>query len=52
MTESVKSNAEMAAKGDRDSCTSRLLSDSGVCFARMISARVIVIELLICSARP
>jgi hypothetical protein len=52
MAESAKIDAAMATKGEQDSRRSPRLSGSGVRFARIISARVIVNELLICSARP
>jgi hypothetical protein len=52
MVEQVKIDAEMVRKGQRDGRASWLPTDFGLRFARMIFARIIVNELLICSACP
>jgi hypothetical protein len=52
MAEQAKIDAEMVRKGERNGRESLLPTDSGLRFARMIFARVIVNESLICSARP
>jgi hypothetical protein len=52
MAEQVNIDAEMVGTGERNGRASWLPTDFGLRFARMISARVIVNESLICSARP
>jgi hypothetical protein len=52
MAKQAKIDDEMVRKGERDGRASRLPAQFGLGFARMIFARVIVNELLICSACP